>query len=358
MPSTSSMTLLMPCAGRSSRYPGTRPKWMLTTPEGQLMVERAAESVSSAQVSRLVLGILQRHEDEFGGSEAIRRAFGNSVDIVVLDQDTKGPADTVRLMIERAQVTGPIAIKDADSFFTTTDLPGGSGISICDLRQHLDISRVGAKSFVLINEQNIITDIVEKEVCSNYISAGLYFFSATDIFLSCFNAISAKFEYKEIFVSHVISEAISSGEIFHPHIVSGLIDVGTLADWREYTQSRSVYFIDLDGVVFVNHSKYFSPFWDEEDQPIPENVATLLDIQKRGGQFIFATSRPEMYRAKTQSSLEKLGLRIHALVMGCQHGKRYLLNDFARSNPYPSAIAVNLPRNTPCLAEYLSLGGQ
>ena len=29
-------TLLLPCAGKSTRYPGTRPKWMLTLPEGDL----------------------------------------------------------------------------------------------------------------------------------------------------------------------------------------------------------------------------------------------------------------------------------------------------------------------------------
>ena len=38
-------TLLLPCAGKSSRYPGTRPKWMLTLPEGELALARAAASV-------------------------------------------------------------------------------------------------------------------------------------------------------------------------------------------------------------------------------------------------------------------------------------------------------------------------
>ena len=27
------------------------------------------------------------------------------------------------------------------------------------------------------------------------------------------------------------------------------------------------------------------------------------------------------------------------------HAKRILINDFASSNPYPSSIAVNIPRN-------------
>jgi hypothetical protein len=45
------------------------------------------------------------------------------------------------------------------------------------------------------------------------------------------------------------------------------------------------------------------------------------------------------------ATLELLGLRIHALVMGCNHSTRFLVNDYAQSNPYPSAVAINVRRN-------------
>ena len=33
------------------------------------------------------------------------------------------------------------------------------------------------------------------------------------------------------------------------------------------------------------------------------------------------------------------------LVMGLPHCQRVIINDFARSNPYPSCSAINIPRN-------------
>ena len=41
------------------------------------------------------------------------------------------------------------------------------------------------------------------------------------------------------------------------------------------------------------------------------------------------------------------------LVMGLPHCKRVLVNDFARSNLYPSCEAINIPRNSETLEEYL-----
>ena len=37
------MAVIIPCAGRSSRYPGTRPKYLLTMYDGELMFEKAAK---------------------------------------------------------------------------------------------------------------------------------------------------------------------------------------------------------------------------------------------------------------------------------------------------------------------------
>jgi len=41
------------------------------------------------------------------------------------------------------------------------------------------------------------------------------------------------------------------------------------------------------------------------------------------------------------------------LVMGLPHSQRILINDFAKSNPYPSAAAINMPRNKNDLKELL-----
>jgi hypothetical protein len=347
-------TLLLPCAGLSSRYRNMRPKWMLTTPDGRLAIQRAAASVDPARIGRRVIAIRAEHETKYGASAAIRRAFGEAIDIVVLDKDTNGPAETVALMIERARVDGPILIKDADSFFDPTERPTGNFVGTLDLRSNLSISRVGAKSFLVINEQNLISHIVEKHVSSNFVSAGLYAFGDAGAYLDCYRATAREVTGGEVFVSHVIDEALRRGEVFKPYFVSNLIDVGTVEDWRLFTQARRLFLVDVDGVVFRNQSEFFPPYWGDEVEPIEENIERLRELQATGSQLVFITSRTEKYREATMRALTARGLEVHALVMGCMHAPRVLINDFADSNPYPSATAINLPRNSATLRSMLA----
>ena len=39
--------------------------------------------------------------------------------------------------------------------------------------------------------------------------------------------------------------------------------------------------------------------------------------------------------------------------LGDGHGRRFLVNDHAPSNPYPSAVAISVERNSAQLADYM-----
>ncbi|HWA90480.1 MAG TPA: hypothetical protein VG889_10620 [Rhizomicrobium sp.] len=346
-------TLLLPCAGKSTRYPGVRPKWMLTLPEGELALARAAASVPRDAYGRIVAAIRREHDEAYGASALLKRLFGADATIVILDRDTQGPADTVAQMIRRGGVSGAIAIKDADSFFDAAPLPESGFVALSDVRANPQMSNVGGKSFAVINENGLVVEMIEKSLASNTVSVGLYGFADAGAYLDVFGAVARANEDGEVFVSQVMNRAIAGGEVFRPLIVSNFIDVGTLPDWRRYVRARGSILADLDGVVFKNHSAYFAPYWDEDDVPIDENVAALRAWQEQGAQLIFVTARPEAYRAKTEAALKALGLEPHALVMGCNHGRRFLVNDHAATNPYPSAVAISVERNSRNLGDYL-----
>jgi hypothetical protein len=346
-------TLLLPCAGRSSRYPGVRPKWMLTLPDGELALARAVGSVSAGSYSRIVAAVRREHEDRHEATALLKRALGQHVEVLVLDRDTRGPADTVAEMIRLGDVSGAIAIKDADSFFDPVTPSGTGFVAVSDVRAAPRMSNVGAKSFAVVNENGLVIEMVEKSLASNYVNVGLYGFPDAETYLDTFRALARVLETGEIFVAHVMNRTIANGLAVAPLFVANLVDVGTLDDWRRYVRTRGSIVADLDGVVFQNHSRYFAPFWNDEDVPIAENVAALRAWQEQGAQLIFMTARPEAYRAKTEQTLRQLGLDPHALVMDCRHGRRFLVNDHAASNPYPAAVAVSIERNSARLADYM-----
>jgi len=326
---------------------------MLTLPDGELALARAAASVPDDSYYRTIVAVRAEHETKYQATALLRRVFGPEVEVLVLPHDTRGPADTVAEMIRRASVACAFAVKDADSFFESAPLPSGSFVALSDVRTAPHMTNVGAKSFAVVNENNLIVEMVEKSLISNYVSVGLYGFESAETYLRLFDRLSAEPGLGELFVSHVMNRAIAGGMMVAPLLVSGLIDVGTLEDWRRHVRARGTIVTDLDGVVFENHSRYFPPFWSDDDIPIADNVAALRLWQEQGAQIVFMTARPERHRDKTERTLQALGLAPHALIMDCRHGRRFLINDHAPSNPYPSAVAISTERNSPALADYM-----
>ena len=326
---------------------------MLTLPDGELALARAVSSLPADSYGRTIIAVRAEHETKYQATALLQRVFGPETEVLVLPHDTRGPAETVAEMIGRGSVKGAFAVKDADSFFDPAPLPAGSFVALSDVRTAPHMTNVGAKSFAVVNENNLVVEMVEKSLISNFVSVGLYGFEDADTYLHLFERLSTESGVGELFVSHVMNRAIADGMMVAPLLVSGLIDVGTLEDWRRHVRARGTIVTDLDGVVFENHSRYFPPFWDDDDIPIADNVAALRLWQEQGAQIVFMTARPECHREKTERTLRTLGLVPHALIMDCRHGRRFLINDHAPSNPYPSAVAISTERNSPALADYM-----
>ena len=354
-PATGGWTVIIPWAAPVDPVAPTRPKGLLTTPDGDLVVMRAIASVPKSAVCRVIVAFLRETEDRFHTAEALRRASGGTIECLILDERTAGPAETVRQVIARAGVTGPVCIKDSDSFFEIAEMPSGSFMAIADIRTMQRLSDPGRKSYVHLNEQGFICDVVEKDVRSNLISIGLYGFHDAAFYAKTYDAVVAERGEMNYFVSHIVMSAVIQGEIFQPCACEQIVDLATDADWAIYRSAMPTFVLDIDGLIFRNQSKFFRPFWGDPVEPIEKNVAHLLALQANGAQLLFMTARPEAYRETTVTALEALGFRVHALVMGCYHATRYLVNDYAQSNPYPSAIAINVARNTPELASLLPL---
>jgi hypothetical protein len=156
----------------------------------------------------------------------------------------------------------------------------------------------------------------------------------------------------EIYVSHVVFEMILSGTNFLGVEAENFIDIGTLREFRKVQRSSAVIFCDVDGVLCKNGSKFSSHGWDTEI--IESNLEALRQLQdQQPVEIIITTARPESERKRLLQKLENAGLKIKECLMGLPHGQRILINDFASTNTYPTATAVNIPRNSKNLGDYL-----
>jgi len=341
-------TLIIPCAGKSSRFPNMKPKYVLTHPDGKLMVEKSIEKMNLSVFDRIIITIVKAHDEKYDIKLILDQVFKDNkkVEICVLDDFTSSASETIYLTIKKMGITGSVVVKDSDNCVGVNfDNNIKNMIVGYNLHEHKDISNIPGKSFLIINEQNIIQDIVEKKIVSPIICLGVYCFNDVSDFIKAYQDIVSSQINGEMYISHVISYLISNGCIFEAVMATAYNDWGTLKEWSEEQEKYKTYFIDVDGVIMKNSGKYGKVNWSNNCEYLDDNVATIKKLQENGGQIIITTSRTEEFRASLEKLLNDVGIKPHAIVMGLNHARRVIINDFATTNPYPSCSAISLPRN-------------
>ena len=342
------MRVIVPAAGLSTRFPDMKPKYLLYDYKHELMIANAIRPFIQ-NAYKVTIGILKEHDEKYNASEFIKHEFGSAVDVVVLDEPTKGPADTVYQIIEKLGLyKEPIFIKDCDSFFDH-DISDGNYVCVSKISHHEVLKKIASKSFTVANNQGIITDIVEKEVVSDTFCVGGYKFSSALMYKEAFKRISNN---REVFVSDVIGVCIGDMNIFNEMPVTDYTDVGTAQDWFEYND-KPVIFCDIDGTIIINQGRVGTNSYSDEPIPLEKNIKRLLELQDKGAQFVFTTARINEHKGLTRDMLYKLGFKSFDLITGLQNSRRILINDYNEANPFPRAEAINIKRNSDNISDFL-----
>jgi hypothetical protein len=352
------MNLIVPMAGKSTRFPGLRPKWMLTHPNGHFMAVEAIAGLKPERFDAIYMVFLQEHEDSYHFAKGLRNelgdlGLGSQTRFVFLPDATRDQPETVYQVIAREKIEGPILVKDSDNTFST-EVPADNCICYYDLNL-AGLVKPQNKSYLIKDEYGNVVNIVEKQVISPFFCVGGYGFREAKEFARSYENLDLQ---GARYISHIVFDMLTKGGSFVAQPVSAYVDWGTLEDWENYKRSFATLFIDIDGVLVKNSSSHFIPYYGESE-PLRENVGIVRQLRDSGKfQVVITTSRPEKYREVTERQLASLGLRYDYMLMGLYHSKRIVINDYSKSNPYKSCDAINLRRDSDELREILreSLG--
>ena len=343
------ITLIIPCAGKSSRYPGIRPKWLYTHPDGKLMLEKSLlPFLKDKKIKNRIVTITKEIEKKFNVKFLLKQMFGNKIKVLVLNSQTKSASETVFKTVNHFKLTGQILVKDSDSFFLLDKkfkLQNKNFIAGVDISKHPEISNIHQKSFLRLNNKDQIIDIQEKKIISDTICIGLYSFDSAEDFIKHFKICYKNIKNKEIYLSFIVKSMINSNNLFLYTKGLNYEDYGTFTDWLTVRRKYRTFFVDLDGVVFRNKGKYGRNSWDTKNEIIKKNVNTLLKLNVLGAQIIFVSARSEKYTKKINFELQKIGFSKFKVLLGLNHSQRILINDYFLTNPNPSALAINIARN-------------
>jgi hypothetical protein len=320
-------------------------------PDGKLMIEKAVERLDLEQFDRVLVVCLREHLEQYLSEESLNTVLGGinhpRIDTCILDVPTSSQSETVAEALKRGGVEGAFFVKDCDNMFGCK-WSGENEIAVLDLN-NVGLIDAKNKSYVTVDAVGNVSNIVEKQVISNYFCCGGYGFRDAAEFLTHYHSINSD---KEVYISHVIYSMLIDGIGFKITNSHTYVDWGTLREYRHYCRSFLTVFCDVDGVLLYNGSKFGKNGWNTA--PIAENLNTMAQLQEKGLLYlVITTSRPESEMAYLVETLGQHGVRPDKFVMGLPHTRRLLVNDFSATNPFPSAIAINIERDSKLLSSML-----
>lgn len=283
-------TLIVPCAGR--KLINGAPRWQAILPSGKIVLWECIKNLNYRSFSRIIVTVLAEDEEKYHASEAIQRetsALGK-VETLILNKKTEGPAETVFETIAQKKIKGPVAIKDIGTIINEGENPNSNFIFGIDLLKYeSDLQNVRNKSFITINEQNDVLDIIEKDVKSGIISLGYYGFEDADDFQNAFRSIREEESgLNGIFISHIIDYLIAIKKRVFTYVeTQKYLSVETDKDYSKILRDNLTYCLD-----FSNYSK--------------DDYALIRSTLSKGCKIIFLCQKK--MKSKTKKELEKNGI--------------------------------------------------
>ena len=347
------MRVIVPCAGRSSRYPGQPPKWMLPAHDGVPMLCLAIAGLEIG-LDQIIITILREHEERFAATAGIRAALGHPVEVVVLEEPTRNQPETVAETIRRASVRGGFLVKDSDNCFALSNIKASHNYVCVESLNNFDDVNPRNKSYAQVDHNDMITAFREKSVISDLFSVGGYFFSDTEEYLEYFGRLERNLNewHSEMYLSDVISAMTLDGIPARVRRVSGYQDWGTIREWRAALARRRAYFVLLDGFVFARGSRFFTPRFGEAPAN-PQAVASLRAVADEGHTIIYLSIRPRSLAAETEAQMMAAELPPGPVVYDCPLARWRLVTAPHGSLPFGTGEALELDPDDPDVADKL-----
>ncbi|MCC6993609.1 MAG: hypothetical protein IT370_03165 [Deltaproteobacteria bacterium] len=343
------MKVIVPCCGRSSRYPNQPPKWMLPAHDGRPMIALAVSALA-ARREDLIVTILREHEERYQVTAGLAAAFGAPLQVAILDQPTRSQAETVARTIEVLSLREPFLVKDSDNVFALDPLEHDTNYVCVDSLNNFDSINPRNKSYLQVDHKDVVTNIREKVVISDLFSVGGYAFLSPEQFMDYFKRLtSSSAEWsREIYISDVIGAMLLDGIPFRARRISGYQDWGTIVEWRRALLARKAYFALIDGLLFERGSLHFAPRF-EDARPNPGAVEAVQNLAKAGHTLIYLSIRPQELAAVTEKQLADAGLPAGKVVYGCPTAAFTLVTAPHPTMPFETSHALELSPEDPHL---------
>jgi len=225
------MIVLLPMAGRGSRFTGTgieTPKPLIEI-MGRPMVWWALQSLKEIKYSKLILIALTEHEKHYGLTHMFKTMGFSGLDYVFLDKVTEGQLCTVLAGRDYCDTDEDILISSSDTY-VVSELGNDISSKSDQCRGIISVADMPGEqwSFARTDDNDKVVEVAEKKRISGNASTGLYYFTNGREFLKTSDEIiSAGNKTKgEYFIIPVYQKYIEKGMAVHVSKAQQMWDMG------------------------------------------------------------------------------------------------------------------------------------
>lgn len=301
--------LIIPCCGRNKLC--GLPIWMNLYPDGKYLIEKCIDEMQNNEFDRIIVAVLAEDLRLFDGKKIIDRIRKNSkVEIYELNDYTIDQAQTIYYTIKNCDVHGEIVVRDSDVNFYVPVLNHRNfilGANLMKLNQ--PIIDLKNKSFCVVNEQNIVLDIIDKQIKSENICIGLFGVKNSMDFVEAYEKLRDNdYPVKGLYVSSIIAYLIGMGRgIFHYFEENAFEPWDNENMWLQIRKEQGCYFIsgdkDIDSEFLVSIKAKHS-------------VGAKI--------IIFFSDKRDNCNDKVKI-LEENGIMLQQMIFGCGYGEKVIL---------------------------------
>ena len=215
--------LIVPIASYKREYLQSIPAVFIKDGNGLMPCVKAVQSLDTSLFNHIYITILRILDERYKLSALLQEQFDriglSRAEVIVLENPTVSQPDTIYQTIQKAQIQGSIFIKDADCSFCGEILLQ-NGVVIYPL-ESLPWVNPQNKSYVAVDDNFYVTNIIEKKIISHYFLAGGYCFEDADTFCQYYQRYKGQ---KGLYLSHIIYAMLLDKHLFRPVVATEYVD--------------------------------------------------------------------------------------------------------------------------------------
>jgi capsule biosynthesis phosphatase len=288
------MNIIIPIGGIGERF--KKNGYILPKPfiniNGTPMLKYVVNSIKLQPDDKLII-IYNKELNNYD----ITNIIPNTAITYELGYYTSGAVETLLAFLSNYDITKlhpKTLICDCDTFYDIDIIALCKKVSNNAVVCFQDNKMLPIYSYIRINDDNIITEIKEKQPISNLANTGAYFFSSVQtLFEYCNKVIQQNHKYNnEYYTSCTIDLMLRDNHIFNPIIIkpNDFNCVGTPQQLKIYAlqdkQTRTQRFcFDIDNTLIISSNDYTI------NKPIEKNINYLRFLKSMGHTIILYTAR-------------------------------------------------------------------